>query len=411
MNDSPKCPLCDETPTLYATELFEKTLPRSLPRAFGTSPPCILTSVEDIKKTADEKEEECNAWRAAIKSVRDGHYLMSFFCSSQVGLLKDLLLPRSNAFQFGAEADDSVPFTSAAPNVTIRGAPTAFLAAPSEQVTSKEDLLLIIPALGRISLREKLTMLETPAVESTADQLWLLGKTLDSCFESSRAEQRVPAKWRSHSSPARKTVGDGELKVFFAKKLDGRSSMLEYMLSLFSEDAQLPSSCQLLFCSIGTTRDELDAFLHRAFFAHKHELVKGRLFCLIKLDALSEASYLHLVSQLRLLMHHVQPRRFRIALLSEESDTEMRRIMTDLGEYVKSISPLKVPPMPRELMATDVQAPTSTFVPYCSLLRCATRWIVTSQRSILSPASSRAWAKPSGSSPTPSVRSWSSALC
>eukprot|EP00966_Prymnesium_polylepis_P050394 1166491-Prymnesium_polylepis.1 len=107
---------------------------------------------------------------------------MSFFCSSQVGLLKDLLLPRSNAFHIGDEAGDLVPFTFTAPNVPIRGAPTAF---PAEQVTSKEDLLLIIPALGRISLQKKLAMLETPAVESTADQLWLLGKTLDSCFESS----------------------------------------------------------------------------------------------------------------------------------------------------------------------------------------------------------------------------------
>ena len=206
----------------------------------------------------DELSWECNQWRDELKAVRIEHYLASFFCSSQLWQLWQLLC-----------SDEDVP-------------------------SSFSDLLRYIPTqqpplLCRSSRNH---------VPGEAPNLRSLALALNMQFEGAAAHQRVPPEWKEGSqlvNPNSK-VAAGEIVLSFVKPLKETSNILETCLALYAADGCLPEHHQLLFCNELTSKEDIDIFLHRAF--NVHELTGGRLFCVLRVSRLPEMSYLHLIDEL-----------------------------------------------------------------------------------------------------------------
>ena len=250
---------------------------------FGVDEPRRVPSGDGaLKAERDRIFEMCTQWRNELQAVRTEHYLTSFFCSSQLWQLWQLL--RSG----------------------------------DESPSSLKDLLYYIPAqpTGQLTaVAEELEAHNTPDFR-------LLGRALDSLFETSMPRHRVPPEWREANAQVcigtrplsilalvadhpislyvqpKSRVEPGEIVLSFVKPLPETSNIVETCLALYVADGYLPEHYQLLFCNDSTTKEEIDVFLHRAF--HTHPLTEGRLFCVLRISRLQEASYLHLIEALTL---------------------------------------------------------------------------------------------------------------
>eukprot|EP00966_Prymnesium_polylepis_P169935 3928479-Prymnesium_polylepis.1 len=211
-----------------------------------------VRGLHNLKALEEQLCQIRKEWRDAISSARTRTYMLSFFCSQQLHQLNQLFRGDSSA---GAHLLQYVP----APLQEFTGDPCS-------------------------------------AIPNALVDLFTLGTKLQSHFSHAAATRVVPAAWRRRQ-PA-PLVMEGELAVCFLAPSAGRSNMLETLLALFAADCLLPAHSQLLFCRSDTSHDEIDAFLHRAFHANQCELVRGRLFCALRISLLPEASYLYLKQQM-----------------------------------------------------------------------------------------------------------------
>lgn len=168
--------------------------------------------------------------------------------------------------------------------------------------------------------------------DESINQLHEVGNALQARFGTAQPERRSVSGWTRRQP----LVGTGS--VCFVR----RAHVLESCLSLFHADGVIPSHCQLLFAGADTSIEEIDAFLHRAFYADVCALTRERLFCVLRISALPEAQYLHFKRRLERLYEMVHPRRVRLALVCDEHD--QHRISSDLSSFVHEVEPPALPP-------------------------------------------------------------------
>ena len=274
-----------------------------------------VSGIDALKSFDSLLEKERGEWRKAISTAREQAYELSFFCSQQLLQLNKFFNGDSTE---GRHLLHYVP-TQEKPALS-RGLSEGLSPQPAAVSTS-------VPSPHTQPARSRL---------KPATQLEELGARLQAHFAGAQPESIKPSAWRKRQ-PAQ-LVAEGELAVCFVEPSAGRSNMLETLLALYSADCALPAHAQLLFCRADTTREEIDAFLHRAFHANKSSLVAGRLFCALRISALPEASYLYFKQRMMHLYHTTHPRFVRLALLCEAADQQ--RVSTDLTNFVKTVRPL-----------------------------------------------------------------------
>ena len=133
---------------------------------FGVDEPRRVPSDDGaLKAERDRIFDMCTQWRNELQAVRTEHYLTSFFCSSQLWQLWQLL-------RSGDEA------------------PSSF-----------KDLLHYVPAELTVppTVIQELKALNKPDFR-------LLGRSLDHLFETSTPRRRVPPEWRQANAQVRSTL-------------------------------------------------------------------------------------------------------------------------------------------------------------------------------------------------------------
>jgi hypothetical protein len=304
-------------------------------------------TVHDIVQLRTLQEQVstlCNSWDDAVSTARQENYILSFFCSQQLQQLFTMLCtgqPPSHLLQFvpassmGKRRGPSQDETTA--SVKRRALPEVtsdvidLTADDDEQVNALQQIhearssaTATSPALTRLAA------MRDAANTSDENRLRALGEALQEYFQEAAPRRHAPTPWiqrRAHPK-----VAMGELAVYFVRPATSRcSNMLETCLALYAADGEMPEHAQLLFCRADTSREEIDAFLHRAFHADQCALVSGRLFCAIRISALTQATYLYLKERVQRLYDTTNPKHFRIALLCEEA--ERRRVWSDLMAF------------------------------------------------------------------------------
>lgn len=288
-----------------------------------------LSNLEQLQERQHGLAQECDDWRNAIREAREEHYMLSFFASRQLWVLHGWLCgPEGSAVCTGtakqwpsllryvpADTNHAMPSSAEAGSSAIadNGAESIDLTTPPP--TPEHDV-----DMGSDQHHE--------ATQSAEGQLHELGVALGVHFAGARPQQRVPKGW-TRKQPL---VGTGS--ICFVR----RNDVLETCLALYAADGALPAHSQLLVCGMETTYEEVEAFLHRAFHADECPLMRGRLFCVLRLGGLTESLYLHFKERLERLYASVHPRRMRIALISDER--EQHRVSSDLVALVRQVEPV-----------------------------------------------------------------------
>ena len=116
--------------------------------------------------------------------------------------------------------------------------------------------------------------------------------------------------------------------------------MIGTCISLYFMEGVLPEHCQLLFCSSESSHDDIDAFLHCAFFAHTCISMVDRLFCALSINELSDELYFYFQDRLRILYQTVHPLCIRLAIFCNSSGEFYKS--SKIAIFVKEIEPQKV---------------------------------------------------------------------
>jgi hypothetical protein len=250
-------------------------------RNFGTERDDAQRSaktLDELKMLRETVEGVSHAWQEALRTARLENYILSFFCSTQLGALCDMA-----ALAVGDE-------DSAARDLM------RFVPAPTD------DRSLAGMGDGRLDVN-----LSFGKDDADINRLAALGQVLRQVFVAKEVGKKEEGKkeegtkkralsfQRKKQRGKQRGVSSGEMCLYFVKPKGVRSLILEGMMSLYAAEGVLPHRCQLLFCQPQTSNEEIDAFCHRAFYAQSSPLTKDRLFCLVQIDQLSEQSYLHLV--------------------------------------------------------------------------------------------------------------------
>ena len=273
-------------------------------------------SLKELKALNNELHLQCTSWRKTIETTREQEYLLSFFCSQQLWHLYNKLCA-------GGESISANHLLCYVPTARTCIMPCGTTHPLVVDLTDDEPL---IPQSNDVDGSEP----------SAHERLVELGVALHKCFAEAKPYHRIPAVWIRHSHHA--IVGSGEIAVCFVQQGVCSSAMIESCLAVYATDGELPSRSQLLFCSVDTTCEELDAFLFRAFHANMSILMRGRLFCILYVGALPEVIFLYLKERMQSLYQRVRPRCVRLALLCEEA--EQHRIGSGLSNFIKTLESL-----------------------------------------------------------------------
>jgi hypothetical protein len=226
-------------------------------------------TLEELKELKETVECVSDAWRQALMMARLKNYILSFFCSTQLGALCDMTVGDEKL-----AAHDLMRFVPAPTDRSLAGMGGSVLDINLSFGNGDADIRRLT-ALGQM-----LGQVFAVEEEGKKDE----GK-----------KKRALSFQRKKQRGKQRGVSSGEMCLYFVKSKGTRSLILEGMMSLYAAEGVLPHRCQLLFCQPTTFNEEIDAFCHRAFYAPSSPLTKDRLFCFMQIDQLSEETYLHLV--------------------------------------------------------------------------------------------------------------------
>ncbi|KAK3257836.1 hypothetical protein CYMTET_33097 [Cymbomonas tetramitiformis] len=271
------------------------------------------------------------AWEHSLKAAWSEHYLLSFFAGSQLWQLHDWMHAQSSDGVVAASREQQ-----AERMVVSRG----------------QDLLRTLhPAIfdsaaGGIGVQEALSNHVAPA-GGAHEKLMGIGAALHAILHG--VEPSAPRAFGAAAADVpgaaalqpRRLVKPGQL---FVARTDGHE-VLAMVMELFRSEGAFPERSQLLFCQGTTPWEELQAFLHRAFFADQCELTTGKLFVIAGCEALGEAAQLELVRGVRWLVHQQgHSALFRLALLCNSSKagcgTTVQQLLDEFSACIQELSPL-----------------------------------------------------------------------
>mmetsp|Transcript_16892 Transcript_16892/g.40381 ORF Transcript_16892/g.40381 Transcript_16892/m.40381 type:complete len:3239 (-) Transcript_16892:1608-11324(-) len=283
----------------------------------------VKSDLCQLQKLQQDKAQECQDWRRAVHEAREKHYMLSFFASRQLWELY-MSLCRS-----GGSPGHLLCYV----NASDSRSQSSIITGSSSSLTGTIDLTEDDDVETTSILNEQdnvdASMPEAFDAEvnmaTAIDQLNELGSALSRRFGDARPKRQVNSWSKRH------LVGAGT--VCFVRHRD----VLETCLALYAAEGVLPAHCQLLFCSAETMHEEIEAFLHRAFHSYESTLTQDRLFCVLRIGALTEALYLYLKKRLEQLYDTVLPRLVRLVLICDER--EQHRISSDLTSLVKEVEP------------------------------------------------------------------------
>ena len=284
---------------------------------FGTTRPMKFRTLEQLRETDISLRAQCVEWRQALMTVRRERYLTTFFCSQQLWQLQRTLVL------------EQVPATQRTSLLTF---------VPAGPANAQDDHAAAEEAEGIAA--EGTDGVDDDSAQRLREHLRKLrhlGGALDSHFAGCEPIRRTPEAW-SESPPRQATVVDGEVAWIFVHGDGVRSNMIETCLALYAGSGMLPEHSQLLFCHPSTTREELDAFLLRAFHSFASVLTRGRLFTALRVSALAEDAYIYLIERCTALQRATEPRTFRLALLCSRDDE--LRARSSGAKTIKHVEPL-----------------------------------------------------------------------
>lgn len=320
---------------------------------FGVYELSLQTStLAELQEIQSAKAQECDQWRKAVQEARDKYYLLSFFASRQLYELylwecgsSDLHLRQSKLhghllrlLPCRSLSAGNVPVPVQPVPVPVRSGPAQTQAGsvsecidlvtppstpePDDEVRVESDDFAAGIAHSKASPRFE-------SIDAVIRQLNLLGDALTRRFSGARSRHRTVNGWQRRHPPL---VGAGT--VCFVR----RSNVLETMLSLYAIDGELPEHCQVFFCSADTTHEEVQAFLHRAFHSEECPLMRGKLFCILRIGELSESVYIHLRQSIERFYETVRyqaGRTVRLVLICNEY--EQHRVSNEFATFVREV--------------------------------------------------------------------------